>query len=81
MSVIVRTLGVRCGEPRIANTRITVEDVASRFAAGETLAEIADGLALKEHDVHEAMRVLAAAAIGRRGLRHDVRQALWRMTR
>lgn len=80
MTGIVRTLGVRCGEPRIAGTRITVEDIAGRFAAGETLAEIADDFDLKECDVHEAMRALAQAAMGRRGLRHDVRQALWRMT-
>ena len=64
---IVADPAVMMGKPVIAGTRITVESVLERLAAGESIAQVLDAHAhLTEDDVR------AAFAFAARALRADV---------
>jgi uncharacterized protein (DUF433 family) len=58
---------VMMGKPVVAGTRITVEYILEKLAAGETIEQIVDA-----HPVLSRDAVLAAIAFAREALRADV---------
>jgi len=64
---IVSDPSVMMGKPVIAGTRITVELILDKLAAGETIEQIVDA-----HPRLTREAVLAAIAFGARALRADV---------
>ncbi len=67
MELIQSDPAVMMGKPVIAGTRITVENILERIAAGESVEEI-----VAEHPRLTRASVLAAVDFGARALRADV---------
>lgn len=67
MSVIESKPGVMMGKPVIAGTRITVECILERLAAGETIEQV-----VAEHPRLTRDSVLAAIEFAASALRADV---------
>ena len=67
MNLIESKSNVMMGKPVIGSTRITVECILERFAAGETIDQI-----VAEHPRLTREAVLAAVEFAARALRADV---------
>jgi len=68
--------GVSGGAPIVRGTGFSVEFLASRFAAGESLAELAEDYDMTLETVENAIRAVVWAAFGRRGLRAETARRL-----
>ena len=67
MSMIESNPQVMMGKPVVRGTRITVEHILEKLAAGETIAQI-----IEAHPRLDRAAVLAAIEFGARALRADV---------
>jgi uncharacterized protein (DUF433 family) len=76
---VVSTEDTCWGAPRLAVTRLTVEFVAGRFAAGESITALADDYSIKREAVEAMVRAVCRAAYGKRGMFANVEREL--MTR
>ncbi len=66
-ALIESNVGVMMGKPVIAGTRITVESILEKLAAGETIEQVLDA-----HPRLTREAVLAAIHFGAKALRADV---------
>ncbi len=73
---LVSSEGVLSGEPRIENTRVSIECLVGRFAAGDSMLTLCREYALTSEQVTEAIRAVCAAAYGQRGMFENVRREL-----
>ena len=64
------------GSPCIEGRRIRVEDVAGRFAGGDTVEQICRDYELTSEQVMEALRAVVAASFGQRGMFANVEREL-----
>lgn len=63
-----RREGVKGGAVCFGDTGVTVEFVAGRFAAGESLDELAKDYNTDRRSIDAGMRLVIASAFGQRGL-------------
>jgi uncharacterized protein (DUF433 family) len=62
LRLVVSNPSIMMGKPVIAGTRVTVESILERLAAGETIAEVvASHPRLTEEAIREALAFAAAA--------------------
>ena len=77
---IVSSEAVIGGAPRIEGTRIGVECLVGRFAAGDSIHALCADYDLREQQVTEAIRAVCAACYGQRGMFARVYEELVRST-
>jgi uncharacterized protein (DUF433 family) len=72
---ITRVEGVFGGRPVLRGTGISAVVIAGRFAAGESIAELAADYRVQEAAVTDAIRLVVAATFGRKGMLAEIK---WR---
>jgi uncharacterized protein (DUF433 family) len=71
-----RIEGVSGGAPCLRGTGIIAGFVASRFAGGDSIKELADDYRVSEEHVVDAIRLVVAATMGRQGRLEQIRRRM-----